>query len=139
MCQGLPGSGKSTWADSQVEAGEGHIIKVEMDVIRGIRGIDHSKGFDPESEKLVFSDRNSMIRHALSRGKTVISSDLNITPVHEAFYRKLCDEFGATFEIKVFDTPIEECIRRDSLRSGNKKVGQEVIESWQERWKGGKK
>lgn len=119
MCRGLPGSGKSTWASTQ----KGYVI-VDSDMIR--RG-----NFDPKFEELVQIEKISRIRRALKEGNSVISTDPNLLPRHERALRALASRFKAEFEIKYFDVPVEECIKRDALRE--KKVGERAIRYWNDR------
>jgi predicted kinase len=115
MCRGLPASGKTTWAHAQLNS-----TVVDSDDIRARMG-----GFAPETERLVQVEKLSQIRRALIQGQTVISSDPNLQPKYESELRRLARRCKATFEVRYFDTPVEECIRRDSLRT--RKVGADVI------------
>jgi len=119
MCRGLPASGKSTWAESQT-----NVIIVDSDDIR-------RNGYSKEFEELVQVEKRNKIRRALQAGKTVISTDPNLLPRHERELRAIARKYKAQFEIKEFDTPLEECIRRDSLRE--RKVGELAIKYWHER------
>ena len=110
MCQGLPGSGKSTWTKSQLNK---DTVEVNSEEIRHEIGI---LKWTQEGEWFVRKERDERLRWALKQGKNVISSDLNLNPIHERKFREICKKYGAEFEFKVFDTPIEECIRRDSQR-----------------------
>lgn len=119
MCQGLPGSGKSTWAQSQIDD---NTVEVNCEEIRKELGLS---SWAKESEWFVRRTRNERLKKALKEGKSVISSDLNFNPHNEIEFREMAIKFGAEFEIKVFDTPVEECIRRDALRTtpvGSKEI-----------------
>ncbi len=122
LLKGLPASGKSTWARGY--CGENPKTKrVNKDDLRAMISCKHTKG----NESFVLVIRNSFIHHALSMGYDVIVDDTNFHPKHEDDIRVLALNFDAEVEIKEFDTPIEECIRRDSYRTGPANVGEEVI------------
>jgi predicted kinase len=119
MTKGLPGSGKSTWA-----ATTGHVV-VNKDDIRERR----CRPWSPQEEGEVLKIRDREIGIQLSKGGTVISSDTNFAPKHEARFRALCKKYQSEFEIVDFtQVPIEVCIERDAAREdGQGKVGEAVI------------
>ena len=123
MLKGLPASGKSSFAQALVEEGW---VEVNKDKIRA----DLKDTWTSDLEKRVIKIRDNKIKQALSVKKNVVSSDTNLAPKHEARFRQLASEFKATFEIDAsfLEVPIEECIRRDSLRKpGEGHVGEGVI------------
>lgn len=119
MLKGLPGSGKSTWAKTFVE-GDGTWVRVNKDSIRDMIG-----GYSPKKEKLVLKVRDALIEAALKEGKKVIVDDTNFHPKHEIRLRMVADIYAATFDVKVFDTPLDECIKNDLKRPNS--VGERVI------------
>lgn len=123
MIQGLPGSGKSTYA-RELEA-EGW-VRVNKDDIRE-RLSASGWVWSPEREADVLAERDWLITAALEAGKDVVSDDTNFSRKHKVVLEQIARRFGAEFQVKRFDTPIEECIRRDSLREGKARVGEEVI------------
>lgn len=125
MCCGLPASGKSTWALKQLNS---DTIIVDSDDIRKQIG-----GYRIKDEKVIQSEKYMRISNGLKSGKTVISADPNLLPEHELFLRAIAKRFNARFEVKVFNTPIEECILRDSKRDNP--VGEQAIKYWDVRWK----
>lgn len=137
MCKGLPGSGKSTWAADQIEQsyrGKNPMTPATHAVVNkdSIRRELEASGWtwSRENEKEVERIRDNQIRTYLRMNLTVISDDTNLAPKHEKRLRELALDHLATFEIKSFlDVPLEECIRRDSLREGKAKVGEQVIKN----------
>lgn len=115
----MPASGKTTWALKRVNA---NIARVNKD---DIRAMTQNSKFSKKHEKLVLKIRDDIIREYLSDGISVIVDDTNYNPIHEKKIREIAHEYSADFEVKEFDTSLEECIRRDSLRE--KSVGRDVI------------
>lgn len=129
--KGIPGSGKSTYARELVAKGW---KRVNRDDIRAMVDNGH---WSKQNEKLVKTIRNDIILTALDAGYNVVVDDTNIegtnvediTSLVETTYLGKVD-----FDTKFFDTPISECIRRDSLRPNP--VGKKVIRRMYEKVKG---
>ena len=128
MTKGLPGSGKSTWAKAQVEKVGGlNVVRVNKDEIRIALGMDR-KSYSRDQEYRVVDRRDDYICKALMAGCDVIVDDTNFGKKHEPRLRELAKRFGADFLIQDFThVPVEECIRHDSLREGDARVGADVI------------
>ncbi len=127
MTKGLPGCGKSTWAEEQVlKAEPGKAVRVNRDLLRTMLNVDRFKG--SKTEQHVIRSRDSLIQEAM-RVETplIISDDTNFhTPTCEERFRAICDAHGYTFEIKDFtDVPLKICIERDLKRA--RSVGSDVI------------
>lgn len=120
MLKGLPGSGKSKWAKNQCEC-ETDTVRVNKDDIRAMMVSDFSKS----NESIVLNVRDTLVGEALSRDKTVIVDDTNFAPIHEKTLRMIAENWGADFKVKMFDTPVDECIKRDAARANP--VGRAVI------------
>lgn len=122
MLKGLPASGKSTWAKEQVRKGNGKVKRVNKDELRAM--LDDGI-WSKSNEHVVLLIRNKIIIEALKEGKDIIVDDTNFSPDHEKVLRKFAMNFNADFEVKFFDTWVEECILRDAKRE--KPVGEKVI------------
>lgn len=120
ILKGLPASGKSTWAKEQCNL-DGNTIRVNKDDIRAMMGGNFSKN----KEEIVLEVRDTFVRKGLKEGKTVIVDDTNFHPKHLIDLSNIAIEEKAPFEIKAFDTPYQECIRRDLQRANP--VGKKVI------------
>lgn len=124
MTVGLPGSGKSTWAESVVKNSDpGTVVRLNKDLLRKMLHADvHGKG----TERQILAARDAMCRLFLRQGTDVIVDDTNLAPFHEESLRKIALQCGADFEIKDFrDVDVSVCIQRDAARSA--KVGANVI------------
>ena len=127
MTKGLPGCGKSTWAEQQVlNAEAGKAIRVNRDLLRTMLNIDRWKG--SKTEQHVVRSRDVLIMEAM-RAETplIISDDTNFhTPTCEDRFRTICQAQGYEFEVKDFtDVPVKTCIERDLKRA--RSVGEQVI------------
>ena len=126
--RGLPGSGKSTWAEKYVlEHEAGTVVRVNRDSLRDMLHAGRWKGNKTEGiTKLV---RDQVICAALRQGKTVIVDDTNLSEktTAELYTLTTITEFyPCEFRIQDFtDVPLETCIQRDLQRS--KSVGERVI------------
>jgi predicted kinase len=131
MLKGLPASGKTSWAKEFILSQNANSWKrINKDELRRMMDIGRwSQG----SEDMVLAVRDSMIKEAFRRGCHVIVDDTNYNPAHETRLRAIAKEYGTQFEIKEFLTPVDECIKRDSLR-GDEKVGEKVIINMYDRY-----
>ena len=136
ICHGLPGSGKSTWAEKVAEGdSHGRAARINRDDIRTVLAGDeyHSRGPNKKVEKQVTALRDQLISECLTSGKfdTVISDDTNLNrnTVRELY--TLADKNGAEVSHQYFDVPVEECKRRNRARgeSGGRLVPDNVIDS----------
>lgn len=131
LLKGLPASGKSTWAKQKIEEDRHNGIitkRVNKDDLRAMMDNSvHSK----EREKFILEVRDNLISLALTEGYNVIVDDTNFASKHrkqvESIVQKLRSDLSANIEFieKIFDTPLQECIERDSKRE--KSVGRKVI------------
>lgn len=120
MLKGLPASGKTTYAKELQKKEPDQWKRVNKDELRAM--LDDSV-WSKENENLILEIRDWLTVKGLASGKSVIIDDTNLNPMHEAHLRGLAQ--GYDFQIKSFDTPVEECIERDSQRKN--KVGKDVI------------
>lgn len=129
MTKGLPASGKSTWARSQVDANPGQYKRVNKDDLRAM--LDNSQ-WSKKNERFVLHVRDTVIRAALERNYNVIVDDTNLAPKHETHIRRMVEAINAEtgshhqVVIKDFtDVPLETCVSRDAARTDP--VGERVI------------
>lgn len=124
VTRGLPASGKSTWAKTQLAEHPGQFKRINKDDLRAmLDGGKWSKG----NEKFVLAVRDRLILEALSAGYAVIVDDTNLHPRHETRIRELVKGL-ATVEIQDFtDVPLETCLERDRQRPNY--VGEQIIHS----------
>lgn len=106
----------------------------------------------PSREKLVTNLKETFITKAISMGYDIIIDNMNLNPKEVEYYENIIkvhntlvddlkfegsllpqDDFKYELEFKDFFIPLEECIRRDSLRENP--IGEKVIRSTYERYK----
>jgi predicted kinase len=95
----------------------------------------HSDLYSSEREGFILAIRNNILRHSMEKGFNVIIDDTNLNPIHETQIRNIVDAFNKgknkedqyKLQIKLFETSVNECIKRDLKRE--KSVGEKVIRS----------
>lgn len=130
ILQGLPGSGKSTWAKEKVRENNGEWIRINKDDLRAML---HDATHSDKQERQIEMTRDVIIQTFLRKGKNVIIDDTNLHPKH---IRKIKSLAGPLNEVEVifFNTPIEVCIARDAKREGKAHVGEKVIRMMNGQW-----
>lgn len=128
LLKGLPASGKSTWAKDYITK-HPQVKRVNKDDLRAM--LDNSK-WTKANEKFVLNVRDYIIEEALAGGYHIIVDDTNLHHKHEYKMKELAKKHKAKVEIKYFDTPLEECIKRDANRENS--VGEQVITSMYDRF-----
>jgi len=81
------------------------------------------------NEQFILDTRDFIVREALKQGKSVIVDDTNLSLKHQERLENIVSHVnrGITIKIVFFDVSVDECIKRDSQRSGSAKVGAKVI------------
>ena len=121
ILSGLPGSGKSTWAQQQ----EGNWIS--RDTIRFAKINDSDSYFSQEKE--VFKEYVDEVQKSIRKNKVTYA---DATHLNWASRRKLLRALKLeNVEVGVieFNTPIEVCKQRNSTRTGRARVPNDVIEN----------
>jgi len=113
--KGLPASGKSTWAKSEVVKDQGKTIRINKDDLREMM---FSSKWSKEREKRILSVRNAITEEALKDGKNVIWDDTNFSKSHFNKAKEISHQCSTEVQVKVieFDTPLVECLERNKDR-----------------------
>jgi len=135
MLTGLPAAGKTTFAKKLVLKGYKNICK---DDLRNMLDFGY---YSNDNERILLECRNQLIEYLMDERKNIVLSDCNFNPYHEKTIRKIIEQhnyfegFGKNrykLEVKLINTPLKECILRDSLRLNP--VGKEVITKMYEQY-----
>jgi predicted kinase len=113
---GIPGSGKSTFAKSNFcdERVSPKYLYLSSDELRGKFGTGEE---DQTVSGKVFSYMRSAARKSLSLGSNVVIDATNVNRKSRADFVKIGRETGAYIIAYCFDTPLDECKRRNKSRS----------------------
>ena len=105
---GLPGSGKSTWALAR------KAVVLSSDAIRLLLSGDET---DQSIHRAVFATMRYLLRQRLALGaKVTILDATHLERKWRAPWVKLAARYGARVEAVYFDTPLEECLKRNQAR-----------------------
>ncbi len=105
---GLPGSGKSTWLNRQGIRG------ISTDDIRDILSGDPT---NQTIHKHVFTVVRYLVRQRLAIGMANTFIDAtHLTRKERQPYLQIADWYGCHVDALFFPVPLEECLRRNSLR-----------------------
>ncbi len=134
VLQGIPGSGKSTWARSYIkEKGSDKVVIVNRDSIRSSLG-DY---WVQKREPLVTELEKAMIEISLDFGYDVIIDATNLNPHTIRKWKMLADEYNASIEFKGFPISLRKALWRDFWRGirGGRSVGKNTIRYFYNRYK----
>jgi predicted kinase len=120
VLQGLPGSGKSTYAKEQCKLNP-NLVRINKDDLRAMFCQPYSR----ETEEVLNSSILDVIEVLLGANYDVILDSTNFNNKYIDTYVNLAKKFEADIDIKLIDTPLDECIARDKIRESS--VGEQVI------------
>jgi len=130
IVQGIPGSGKSTWARNYIKEREpNEIVIVNRDSIREMLGTY----WVPDREPLVSEIEMFMIEEALNRKYDVIIDATNLNPKTIKKWNRIAKEWDAEITYKKFPIALEEAIERDKNRE--RTVGEDTIRYFYNKYK----
>lgn len=123
VLQGIPASGKSTWAREFIKGKKAWVI-VNRDSIRNMLG-DY---WVPSREGLIDEiERGIMVNSALNNFNIIVDAT-NLNPKTIEKWEKFSEEFSMEIEFRKFNIALDEAIRRDSLRENP--IGANVIKNF---------
>ncbi|MFC5053681.1 AAA family ATPase [Saccharothrix xinjiangensis] len=130
--QGLPASGKTTWARAQVLAAPpGSLVRFNRDETRQM--LHCAALYLPVTEKQVTVVQHGAVEAMLRYGADVLVDDTNLDPEHLGQLVAIAHRAGAEVRIQSFvDVSLEECVRRDRVREDS--VGAAIIHAMHERY-----
>lgn len=138
ICRGIQGSGKSTWAKEWAKEDPKTRIRFNWDDMRNMMG----EYWVPERENtgIMKTLRTSFLNNMMQKGWDIVIDNMNLNPKDWEFYEGIVKSFNETnsdikyeLEYKDFFTPVEECIKRDSMRANP--IGESVIRATWKRYR----
>ena len=129
ILQGIPASGKSTWAKQWVEEDPKERVIVNRDNIRRMLG----PYWIPSREGLVSTIEYHMVMVALSQDYEVCLDATNLNPKYQQQWIGLTKYYNSELEYKRFNISLEEALERDKNREFP--VGEKVIKDFYNRYK----
>ena len=117
ICQGIQGSGKSTWALDYVTKEPTKRVRVNRDSIRKMFG----KYWVLEREELCNEIEDKAIAYAMVRGFEVVIDDMNLNPKTLKHIKELVLNVDSNADIRynLFNTPLTECVTRVEKRNAS--------------------
>lgn len=136
ITRGVPGSGKSTWAKAWVAADPVNRARVNRDDLR-LNLYGRPAPLDYKLEEAVTAAQHAAVRALLEAGKDVVVDDCHVRSKYVTEWARIAEDAGADFEVysEFAKVPLETCIARDLLRTGNAHVGEQVIRDMHARLK----
>ena len=115
ICQGIQGSGKSTWALNWVEEKPTKRVRINRDSLRKMFG----KYWVLEREELCNIVEDKAIAYAIVKGFEVVIDDMNLNPKTIEHIKELVLNVDNKADIiyKLFNTPLTECVTRVEKRN----------------------
>lgn len=134
ITRGLPASGKTTFARKL----QPRVVRVNRDDLR--RMLHGQRLFTQWAEGQVTAAQRAQVEALLRAKADVCVDDTNLRARTVRDWAELAGRFGASFEVHDFtDVPLEECLRRDTERPEEDRVGEEAIRRMHDRYLAGKK
>ena len=123
MLAGLPGSGKTTRAFELLKE-YGNAVRVNRDALRAML---HNNVWSGTKEGITQEIAREVVVYALMQPGigVVIVDDTNLGTSHAARWKQVAHDCNAGFQEMRMDTPLSQCIERDSQR--RESVGRSVI------------
>ncbi|SOK58341.1 3'-phosphatase, 5'-polynucleotide kinase, phage-associated [Yersinia phage fHe-Yen9-04] len=147
---GLPGCGKTTWANEQVRTSRSKTVNVNLDDVRQTMAGSHSNyKFRKDNEQYVQNAQYSAAEHAAVNGWNIIVSDTNLNPTVRNKWKEFAKKYNytykehsfleeykkdKTFEHNFFAVKgfVKQCKERNLLRE--KSVPEDVIDGMAEKY-----
>lgn len=121
LLQGLPASGKTTYA-LKLCSEDPNWIRLNKDDIREFIG---TLPWTRELENTIIQIQRLIAFTYVNYGKCLIVDDTNFQVEYVNYWQEFANAHNYEFIKLIFNTPVEECIDRDSKRT--KSVGKDVI------------
>jgi predicted kinase len=134
LTRGIPASGKDTFALEWVNEDPEWRARVNRDELRF--NLFGKYVLDRHGEESVTTVQQAAVRALLDAKRSVIVSDTNLRAQTVREWLKLARSAGVEVELVDFNTPLDECLRRNKARgdAGGRFVPEDVIHSFASRY-----
>lgn len=132
VLRGCSGSGKSYWANQQ------NATVVSRDALRYALYGEYWGG--KIDEDVITAAEDAAVAQCLSNGKDCIVDDTSIKWQYVRRLAAIGDRYNAEVELKVFDTPLDQCLKNNQTRYmvGGREVPESVIREQYKRFQANK-
>ncbi|WP_284984281.1 AAA family ATPase [Arthrobacter sp. efr-133-TYG-118] len=129
ITRGLPGSGKTTWAEQWVQEAPATRRRVNRDSLRRMIHIN-AQSATQDTENVITKTASDLVRAFLRNGLDVVVDDTNLRQRTARNWATLAAITGAELVVKDFtDVPLETCLTRNEARTGDGRIPSGVIET----------
>lgn len=129
ICQGIQGSGKSTFAKKWALEDPEKRVRWNNDDFRNMCG----KYWVTKRESFISVMRYQFLEFAMKSNYDIVVDDMNLNPKYTHVYEELANKYNYKVVYKKFNVPLEECIERDSKREHP--IGRDIITATYEKYK----
>ncbi|MCX5066741.1 AAA family ATPase [Micromonospora lupini] len=131
--KGLPGCGKTTFAEQWVAEDRSNRARISRDDTRKML---HGGWIGTEEhERQVTVVTHEGIRGLLRLGVSVVEDSTNLDDLHLLRLAEIAEQVGAWYRVVDFTkVPFETCVARDARREGPARVGRAVILAMHQRY-----
>lgn len=129
ITRGLPGSGKTTWAEAWVLESPSTRRRVNRDSLRRMIHVN-AQASKQDTENAITKTASDLVRAFLRMGLDVVVDDTNLRQRTARNWATLASIAGAELVVKDFtDVPLETCAARNEARTGDARIPAHVIET----------
>lgn len=129
ITRGLPGSGKTTWAEAWVLESPATRRRVNRDSLRRMIHVN-AQDSKQDTENAITKTASDLVRAFLRMGLDVVVDDTNLRQRTARNWATLASITGAELVVKDFtDVPLETCAARNAARTGDARIPAHVIET----------
>lgn len=134
LTRGIPGSRKSTWAQSWVAEDPAWRVRVNRDDLR--LSLYGEYVLDRMREEMVSLVQKSMVETALRAKRSVVIDDTNLTDRFAKEWLRLAKKLDVKSEFIDFNVPLEQALADNKARgeAGGRFVPEDIIRSFHQRF-----
>jgi predicted kinase len=127
--KGTPGSGKSTWAKSEIAKEPLNYLHINND---DLRSSFNGSVYSFEYEKIITDTRNFLIREGLKRNLSIIIDNVNANNRHWETTCKIAKDMNKDVQVfeKLFYADLDTLLERNAKRDGVARVPDEVVKKF---------